>query len=67
MDQVTIDDYENHFPACRRPRGALATLRAHIQASSAAAMINKLNGYSDAVADDTAFNIDIVDFSRGAA
>jgi RHS repeat-associated protein len=32
-----------------------------------AAMINKLNGYSDAVADDAAFNIDIVGFSRGAA
>lgn len=32
-----------------------------------AAMINKLNGYSDAVADDVAFNIDIVGFSRGAA
>jgi RHS repeat-associated protein len=32
-----------------------------------AAMINNLNTYSDTVADDVAFNIDIVGFSRGAA
>jgi len=63
----TKDDDTGIAPTSTDIGGTVDIASAYSGKPRITAMINNLNGYSDTVADDVAFNIDIVGFSRGAA
>lgn len=63
----TKDEDTGIAPAATDPGGVFDIAKAYTGKPRIAAMIYDLNKYSATIADETAFNVDIVGFSRGAA
>jgi RHS repeat-associated protein len=63
----TRDPASGIGPAATDPGGAADLIRAYTGKARIAAMVKNLETYADGVADDTAIDIDITGFSRGAA
>ena len=63
----TKDEDTGIAPSAADPGGLFDIAKAYTGKPRVAAMIDRLNKYSTTMSDETAFNIDIVGFSRGAA